>query len=482
MKYFLIIIAIFALLTSCDKSDGPVPSDETRITGSLMSFPSFEVSITEDDIYDMNYEYKVLVTATVDSTGNFVFQFPLTEPKVVQFRIGNQILIQNLYVYPGDDLKLKIDNRSPESLTIKYEGKSAKANEFHENIKKFFPKDQEFENQLYNPDLNAFLEWNDNRRKDMLDYYNDYFVKDTVPTMVNVNEISDINFQWAYLKNEWALRNYYYYQEAWTSKVIPDNYWDFLKDINFNEPFLHNFVDRYLESLVWQWHINQVMSGKTPTTQEMEFVRYEHAKNKFTNESRDIAMAMCINGLLAYQFDERVVELVSSLLNKFKNDVNNKNYIKPLEEKFKKRMSLLKGNPARDFSLPNIFKAPIALSDFKGKVVYLYFWSTMNPASPDVIPHFNNLQMQFAGDTNIVFLSLSLENNSWDKWKAFVDDNRALGAQIYVEGSFSNKVAKDYMINALPVYVLIDKKGKIYTMTAPYPGDEKLPDLLKSLF
>lgn len=483
MKYFLIALIAIVFLYSCEKKESVVAEKETVVSGILRAFPSFDITITEDDPYDLNFEYIILASGKVDSSGKFSLKFAIEKPKVVQLRLGNQVLINTLYVYPDDELNLRIDNRSIENFTIIFEGNATKVNEFNRNLASFFPKDREMEDQLYNPDLNSFIEWNNKRRKEMLDYYKDFFIKDTVPLEVNVHEISDINYQWAYLQNEWALRNFYFNREAWSKKVLPDNFWDFLKNINFAEPYLHNFIERYLESLVWDWHIKQVNEGKPlPTTQDRELIRYEQAKNKFTAESRDIALSVVVNNLLAVQFDERAVPIIKNLIDKAKKDIVNRKYIKPLEEKFKKRLALLKGNKAPDFSLPNIFKAPIALSDFKGKVVYLYFWSTLNPASPYYIKFVNDLQMKFARDTNIVFLSLGLENNTWDRWKSFVDTNKVIGPQIYVEGDFSNKVAKDFMVNSLPACIIIDKQGKIFSTTAPFPNDKKLPDLLKSLF
>lgn len=39
-------------------------------------------------------------------------------------------------------------------------------------------------------------------------------------------------------------------------------------------------------------------------------------------------------------------------------------------------VSRLQGDPAKDFSLPDLNGKKVSLKDFRGKVVLLYFWAT----------------------------------------------------------------------------------------------------------
>jgi peroxiredoxin len=479
MKYLASVVALLIIFTACNKIETPVDKQITKIIGHITTPIDKHVVIAKDNPYDFDFIIDTLAIVPVDTAGNFTVTFPLKDIDLVQLKFGNRTVLWSLYVYPGDELKLDINNYNDEDLKFKFTGKSEKANLFSQAIANMYKQDDEYNKKLLAPDPADMVKYIDNRRKDMLSYYKDYWSKDTVPSFINLNEISNINFQWAYYRNEWALRNYYYYPEVWSKTQLPPDFWDFLKKLNFNEPYLHYFLERYLESLTWQWHKKQIEDGKTPTSQEMEKVKFEIAKAKFTGQSRDIAMALCLNGLLSYDFEQRMIEVTTQLMDDFKKNVSEKRYIPSIENKFKKRLSLLKGNPAPNFTLPNILEAPISLSDFKGKVVYIYFWGTIYPTSFDMVADFNDLQKKFIKNPNIVFVSIALENNNMRLWKQFVDENKPMGIQLYMEGEFSNPVAQNYMINSIPSYMLIDKDGKIIDVNAPSPRTKNIEEVLK---
>jgi thiol-disulfide isomerase/thioredoxin len=55
-----------------------------------------------------------------------------------------------------------------------------------------------------------------------------------------------------------------------------------------------------------------------------------------------------------------------------------------------------RGNPAPDFSLPQLDGKPLKLSTYRGKVVLLDFWATWCDPCREEIPHFVQLQNQYA--------------------------------------------------------------------------------------
>ncbi|MFC2129922.1 TlpA family protein disulfide reductase [Bacteroidota bacterium] len=480
MKQVAILLILITLAVSCGKVETPVSDNSTRISGRIAIPKSDEIIISKDNPYDFGFDYQIIATAKLDSTGAFSVEFPLEQADIVQLKNGDETLIKKVYVYTGDELIIDYDNLQKD-IKIKFEGESANANEYISQIAIQFPKDNEYYQQLINPNLEEFIKWAGDRRQQMLNYYNNYFIKDSIPPRVKNNEMSNINYEWAYLRNEWAIRNYYYLPEKWDNFTLPDNYYSFLKDLTIDEPYLHNFLGRYLEGLVWEWHIKQVKKGLTPTTQTRGLAKFEAAKAKFAGSSRDIAMALCINDILTYGFDERMVEVTNKLMEDFKRNVNDKIYFLPIETKYRKRLSLLKENPAPDFSLPNIYNAPISLSDFIGKTIYVYFWGTVYNPSVRMLDQYKELLEKFSDNSEIAFISIAMEENNFDNWKKMVNEKQLPGIQLYMEGQFSNKVAKDYMINTIPFSMIIDKEGKIIDLNAPFPGLKKLEVLLKAL-
>jgi|GEM_PF-4529468 len=476
MKY-IISLLLFVFLLSCEKFS-PVSENTTKVVIHI-DVPPDEVLIVRDNPYDFNYEYETVAGSKINKDFIFEIQFDLKQPEVFQLRTKrDNVLIDRLYLYPNDELKISIDNTNSEDVNVTYEGKSAKANSFVKNIKEQYKKDQDFFDHLNNSDAQAFIEWADKRHDEMLDYYKNYFFKDSVPDIVNRNEISNINFDWAYIRIDWTLRHFFYKPDNWNTKIIPDNYYSFLKELNIIEPYLSLFLSQYLESLIWEWHISEVQKGVEPTAQNRETAKFHIAKQKFFGESADIAMSLCLNDLLVMAFDERMMGVINQLLDEFKVSVKNKNYLHGIEKLYKKRLSLMKGLPAPDFTLPNLFNAPISLKDFKGKTVYCYFWSTQYEPSREMAKFLNQIQIYNLRNPNISFISVAMEEDAQEKWKRIVEADTLTGIQLYSEGLFANKVAIDYMINSIPFAFIVDKDGKIAMMNAPFPTDNSLINIL----
>ncbi len=476
MRKFLAIFLIVISFYSC-KETSIFNDNETIITGILDNYKATEIIITKDNPYDLNFDYIEVAKTEVDKDGSFKLEIEIEKPEIMQLRVGNQILISQLYVYPQDELNIKIHNNNPDDITFEFSGKSAKVNSFHYQLDKQFPKNVDFENHLVDTNYFNFIQWVDRRREDMLKYYETYFTQDSVISLVNRNEISKINFEWAYSRNEWALLNYFYQPDKWNSMKLPENFWNFLKNLNFDEPYLHQFLERYLEALVWQWQVNQYFQNKRPTTQEMEMARFEFARNKFSGLSRDIAMALSINDILVFNYDNHMFSLVKQMMDTFKKEVSDTNYYNNLKLIYNKRLALQTGMSAPDFTLPNNYDLPISLSDFKGNYVFVFVGSSLYPITKDIIIKINELKKNYEGKP-IKFMTISLENNKLDKWKLSLKEINSKTIDLYMEGEFSNPIAKQYMINALPQFWLIDDKGKIITLSAPNPNSKKFEEFL----
>ncbi|MFH1049961.1 MAG: thioredoxin-like domain-containing protein [bacterium] len=479
MRY---LIAIFLLITlfSCEKIR-PVSENNTKVIIKIEAPENFEISITKDDKYDFNYKDVVIAVAESDDAGVFKFEFDLKETGVFKIKQKNVVMLDRVYLFPGDELKIYVDNTNRDDVKYKFEGKSAKVNNFVVNLNSQYPKDNEYYQNLLNPKADEFTKWVDERHNGMLEYFHDYFITDTLTDFIRNYELSNINFEWAYLKNEWAILNYYYQLDKWNEAVIPENYYSFLKDLKIEEPYLHIFLGRYLESLVWEWHIGQVKDGVQPTTQTRELAKFDFAKKKFSGETSDIAMTLCLNDLIVYSFDERMLEVLNKMMGDYKQNVKNRNYLANIENYYKKRFTILKGNPAPEFTLPNSFNAPISLKDFKGNVVYVFFWSLMYEPSLQYLKNITELQQKFENNDKITLISIEMDEGGMEKWKKHLVEQSLDGIHLYCEGLFTNKIAVDYMINNIPFAIIIDKSGKIFMMNAPYPDNDKLAGIIEGL-
>ena len=83
---------------------------------------------------------------------------------------------------------------------------------------------------------------------------------------------------------------------------------------------------------------------------------------------------------------------------------------------------------------------------------------------------------------NIEFVSISIDDKKdYETWKKFVSDNQLGGVQLYADNAWESQFVKDYVIDGIPRFILLDTEGKIVSADAPRPSDEKLIELFNEL-
>jgi thiol-disulfide isomerase/thioredoxin len=130
-----------------------------------------------------------------------------------------------------------------------------------------------------------------------------------------------------------------------------------------------------------------------------------------------------------------------------------------------------------------------SLSDLKGKNVYVDVWATWCGPCKAEIPSLKELEHDYEGK-NIAFVSMSIDDDrshggSWDQakidWKEMVADKELGGIQIYAPKGWQSQFVRDYKINGIPRFILIDTEGKIVDANAPRPSSEKIRVALDGL-
>lgn len=114
-------------------------------------------------------------------------------------------------------------------------------------------------------------------------------------------------------------------------------------------------------------------------------------------------------------------------------------------------------NEAHGFSLRDVNGKKIELSDFKGKVVALNFWATWCPPCRKEIPDFIALQNQYGAD-GLQILGIALDEGGANVVKPFSEKYKITYPILIGD----EDIQKDYgPMNAIPVTILIDRKGII---------------------
>ena len=135
------------------------------------------------------------------------------------------------------------------------------------------------------------------------------------------------------------------------------------------------------------------------------------------------------------------------------------------------------GGVAADFTYPDVNGKQVSLSDFKGKVVLIDVWATWCAPCRGEIPHLKKLEEEMKG-MDVIFLGVSVdEARNKQKWLDFIEQEKLGGIQVFASGW--SKITKDYKINGIPRFIVIDRKGNVVSFDAPRPSNPALKKMLE---
>ena len=118
-----------------------------------------------------------------------------------------------------------------------------------------------------------------------------------------------------------------------------------------------------------------------------------------------------------------------------------------------------------DFTLKDTHGNDITLSDFKGKVVMLEFWSTTCPPCVKAIPEYSELYRKLK-DKGFEIIGVSLDQ-SVSNVQAFIKEHDVPFTIVMA----TDRVEKQYGIVSIPTTFLLDKKGVVIKRHMGYaPG------------
>jgi peroxiredoxin len=109
-----------------------------------------------------------------------------------------------------------------------------------------------------------------------------------------------------------------------------------------------------------------------------------------------------------------------------------------------------------DVTLNDASGHPVRLSDFRGKVVLLNFWTTSCQQCDGEIPWFKEFQQTYSD--GLVVLGVSLDKNGWASARPYAEAMK-INYRVMVGGE---DVARQYGgLRSIPTTLIIDKSGRI---------------------
>lgn len=141
----------------------------------------------------------------------------------------------------------------------------------------------------------------------------------------------------------------------------------------------------------------------------------------------------------------------------------------------------LNNTASPSFDYENFKGGKTKLEDLRGKYVYIDVWATWCGPCRAEIPHLKEVEKKYH-DKNIEFVSISVDTKKdYEKWKKFVAEKELGGIQLYADNDWNSQFVKDFNINGIPRFILIDPTGKIVNANADRPSSAKLVEVLDGL-
>ena len=139
--------------------------------------------------------------------------------------------------------------------------------------------------------------------------------------------------------------------------------------------------------------------------------------------------------------------------------------------------TVLPGTDLSGFSFKNENGKRVALSDFKGKYVFIDIWSTgCNPCVGEV-PYIKDMEHRFAGKP-ITWVSISMDLNK-KEWLDFLKEKGMNGIQLICNKGYKDPFPKQIALRGIPRFLLLDKEGKVIDFESLRPSNPVLGELLQ---
>lgn len=446
MKYYSIIALMIGVL-ACNL--GP-SIDYVILSGHIENQNEPIISINGDEV---SHEIKI------NEDGSFLDTLELVQGFYTLSHGGETT---EFFVQPGDNLQISLNTRQFDE-NLKYEGKGAENNNYLAS--KVLAEEEanlDFK-EIYAMDEADFLVKLEEIRSGQQE-----LLKSAEKLSPDFLKIENDNLRYDYLSNLQMYREYHEYftgKEGFETSV---GFLDPLKGVDYNDETAHKHSKAYRQLV--NGYFNNVLKYE-----ESDEFKSEISKISSASIGKSIAKDLAYNLAPSYDKNALLYESLMALSQdeKFKTD---------LSTKYEKIKALGKGMPSPVFeNYENHKGGHTSLTDLKGKYTYIDIWATWCGPCKREIPSLKAVEEEYH-DKNIQFLSISIDKaKDHQTWVNMVKEKELGGIQLFADNDWNSKFVKDYAIEGIPRFILIDPDGRIITGDAPRPSDPKLKGVLQEL-
>ena len=452
----LLFIAFAIALIGC-KTEAKL--DYAIISGKIANKQAGDLTINSED-----RTFKETLSVTAD--GTFTDTLSTDISSYILYDGTNPIFLN---IEPGNNLNITYD-ASDFDNTIAISGVGSEINNYlvakRKAEKELSKKNQEIyslEEDMYLERMMAFK----NSQEELLNN------SEGLPTEFVAKEKKNLHYAYLSKLNEFE-RAHKYFTKNEDFKVSDD----FLKDVKSID---YSNVEDFEFSSNYKGLVSDHYGDKANKLSKKDSIAYDMAflKTASAIENETIKNSLLFdyaNYNMSYSKD------IDGFYNIFTKSSTNKKNNAIITEKYNNLMGLTKGRPSPKFvGYENYAGGKTSLDDLKGKYVYVDVWATWCGPCKREIPFLKEVEEKYHGK-NIEFVSISIDKASdHKKWKTMVNEKELGGIQLFADNDWNSAFVKDYQIQGIPRFLLIDTEGNIVDSNAPRPSSSELIDLFTEL-
>lgn len=403
---------------------------------------------------------------TLKPDGSFSESFPIDYSGTYTLGTKNNRIA--LYLAKGTKLAINADDKNF-TTTLAFSGNGSVENQYiakkNEIVNKALGDPQAF----YSQDENTFLTKNSELKKTVLELYNKTKFNDAA---FKTSELKNINYFEQLLNANYAPYHAHYTKKEDFKVSAGFPLFDEKTNLDSEEDFLFSNPYKQIVAAKFRGKIMEQLGEDADYTSKVALPEIKKIKSPSIKNSllQNLGYEVGVGNPDAENLYKELMALSTN--QKFKDE---------LTTKFNKIKTLTVGKPSPKFNYENHKGGKTSLDQLAGKYVYIDVWATWCGPCRKEIPFLQEVEKQYHGK-NIEFVSLSIDaKKDHEKWKNLVNEKSLGGIQLFADNDWNSQFVKDYAIEGIPRFILVDTKGNIVTADAPRPSDPKLVELFRSL-
>ncbi len=489
LSKYLNLTYLFALLALISLLAGElVAAEKTTIRGKIENPVDDYVTIH----YFKNYIDRILLDQSADTVklnadNSFVYTKELKHPIEFTLKNGIRWTLSNKFLKPGDELKLDITFSGKNETELDINTDWTNDNKFlNDFIKRFYVdvNTDEYERAFSEP-VDSFLVFINNRKKEQLDFLNenadDYGISELFKKYIK----AEINYNWALDRSRYVT-----FSKGRNVDIVVNSagekYFDYIDELELSDPISPSNMSfpviliEYLNALYTYRKADT--SVKLPV-KDPALIKLDIAKEKLNGEALEVGAAfILVQHVRAikkigpevrdrFNLIKESFSAADQILDEFEKITDNKTYLNKIKSFYQKEKEFAEGMPAPDFTVTSIDGKTYSLKDFRGKVVYMNFWSRTSVPCMKEIPYTKKLIEKY-GDRDIIFLFISMDDEK-EKLREYLENREFTGGiHITAEEGLNSEIAQKYRIDGIPHYIVINKTGRLISADAERPSGE----------